>query len=74
VAGDNLAPTLGSDGGGAFYAIYDASTFNVAAYSSYIADRHLGGANYLFCDGHVKFFSVAQFKAQAGLFTQSCTD
>jgi prepilin-type N-terminal cleavage/methylation domain-containing protein/prepilin-type processing-associated H-X9-DG protein len=71
IIGDNNADPLD----GAWYAIYDAATVNgTAATMVYVADRHLGGGNYLFCDGHVKFFSTKQYYQDIGLLTQSCTD
>lgn len=42
--------------------------------TSCINPLHLEGDNYLFTDGHVKWYSKSAIAAKSGLFTQSCTD
>jgi len=44
--------------------------------SSYVADRHSGGGNYLYCDGHVKWHSGQTMRGQLGrgVYTVNPTD
>ena len=53
------------------YYLYSTST-----YSSCVADRHSGGGNYLYCDGHVKWHSGQTMRGQLGrgVYTVNPTD
>lgn len=50
------------------------NSYYIDSASTYLSTIHFDGANYLFTDGHVKWYSRAALVAKPGLFTKSCTD
>lgn len=77
IIGDNPDTTEMAAVGGSSYANWGTPCiypFHNYPTGDMIARRHSGGGNYIFCDGHVKWYTPAQLCAKPGLFTQSTTD